>query len=182
MSSAALKSLSPFVRWDGANHLGRVKWIMQAKHFHSRAEQSIILIASSQLFWPGSHSLKKKKKVNKAKTLCQEACLQPFLVSLVWRAAGKDVTGVSKCFYQHDIWKAEDRTTESWGFGNFASSVVSGITLSVYMLGASTATRAVIHPNMFGIMLYRLTLWSSFPDSVSALDFGLTPLRKWYVA
>lgn len=108
------KSLSPFVRWDETNTylmgLG-IKWIMQVKHFsHSKHWTNIIYHHN----YFDQVQIKKKKKVNKAKTRCQEAYNHFTIVCSL--AASVKMCWVSKCFYQHDIWKAEDRTT-SWGFG-----------------------------------------------------------------
>ena len=150
------KSLSPFVRWDETNTylmgLG-IKWIMQVKHFsHSKHWTNIIY--HHNYFDQVQIKKKKKKKVNKAKTRCQEAYKHFTIVCSL--AASVKMCWVSKCFYQHDIWKAEDRTT-SWGFGKHHPQWSQGSRSLYIRCGKHAAIRAVMYPNMLGIMLHRLT-------------------------
>ena len=63
---------------------------------------------------------------------------------------------VSKCFYQHDIWKAEDRTT-SWGFGKHRPQWSQGSRSLYIRWGQECSHRAVTHPNRLGVMPYHLT-------------------------
>ena len=126
-----------------------IKWIMQVKHFLYSKHWTNIIYHHNYF-----DQVQKKKKVNKAKTLCQDAYNHFTIICSL--AASVKMCWVSKCFYQHDIWKAEDRTT-SWGFGKHRPQWSQGSRSLYIRCGQECSHRAVTHPNRLGVMLYHLT-------------------------
>lgn len=87
---------------------------------------------------------------------------------------------VSKCFYQHDIWKAEDRRITSCGLGKHHLQWSQG-PLSLYVLGARMQLGHKSHyvplKYLESCCISSLLLWSPSPNPVSTWILDWLPSK-----